>query len=275
MNAMSVGLTAHGGQMIDVRDKGHVRTIVMNRPEKKNALSHALAWGVVTEVQKAAHDDDVWVVALTGSGDAFCSGLDLGGPGEDVSPLPPQERAMDDISWVGRFLLVLRHECDKPVVAGINGVAAGAGLSLAMAADMRIAARSCRLIAGYPRIGGSPDGGLSWTLPQAVGYEQAMRFLLENRTVGADEALRLGMVGEVVDDETFEGRLAEYCALLAERSPIASRLTKRVVARATAIQLEDQLRYELATIRRAFATEDSKEARQAFLEKRAPIFRGR
>src|SRR2546423_12479044 len=114
---------------------------------------------------------------------------------------------MDDTSWAGRFPLVLRQLCDKPVVAGINGVAAGAGLSLAMAADIRIGAQSLRLIAGYPRIGASPDGGLSWTLPQAIGYEQAMRFLLENRTVDADEALRLGMVGEVVADEGFASRL--------------------------------------------------------------------
>ena len=152
---------------------------------------------------------------------------------------------MDDVSWVGRFALVLRQECDKPVVAGLNGVAAGAGLSLAMAADIRIAARSCRLVAGYPRIGASPDGGLTWTLPQAIGYEQAMRFLLENRTVDADEALRLGFVGEVVDDERLETRLAEYCALLAERAPLANRLTKRAIARATA-QLAELVRAQLA-----------------------------
>ena len=261
--------------VIRVHDKGRVRTIVLNRPDKMNALSHALAWAIVTEIQKAAHDDDVWVIALTGHGRAFCAGLDLAGPGEDASPLSSQERLMDDISWVGRFALVIRHECDKPVVAGLNGVAAGAGLSLAMAADMRIAARSCRLVAGYPRIGASPDGGLTWTLPQAIGYEQAMRFLLENRTVDAEEALHLGFVGEVVDDDRLEARLAEYCARLAERSPIASRLTKRTIARATAIDLEDQLRYELASIRRAFATDDAQEARQAFFEKRPPLFKGR
>lgn len=261
--------------VIRIEDKGHVRTLVLNRPEKKNALSHELAWAIVTGIEKAAHDDGVWVIAVTGSGDSFCSGLDLGGPGEDASPLSPQERVMDDVSWVGRFALVVRHLCDKPVVAGVNGVAAGAGLSLAMAADMRIAARSARLIAGYPRIGASPDGGLTWTLPQAIGYEQAMRFLLENRTVTADEALRLGFVGEVVDDERFETRLAEHCALLADRAPIASRLTKRGVARATAIDLEAQVRYELANIRRAFATEDAQEARRAFFEKRPPIFHGR
>ena len=261
--------------LVLVQDKGHVRTIVLNRPDKMNALSHALAWAIVTEVQKAAHDDDVWVVALTGRGRAFCAGLDLTGPGEGASPLPGQERLMDDISWVGRFALVLRHECDKPVVAGLNGVAAGAGLSLAMAADMRIAGRSTRLVAGYPRIGASPDGGLTWTLPQAIGYEQAMRFLLENRTVEADEALRLGFVGEVVPDDRFDARLAEYCAFLAERAPIASRLTKRGVAKATEIDLEAQVRYELANIRRAFATEDATEARKAFLEKRTPAFKGR
>jgi 2-(1,2-epoxy-1,2-dihydrophenyl)acetyl-CoA isomerase len=261
--------------VLRVEDKGHVRTLVLHRPETKNALSHELAWTIVSAVEKAAHDDGVWVIALTGSGDAFCSGLDLGGPGEDASPLPPQERVMDDVSWVGRFALVLRHLCDKPVVAGVNGVAAGAGLSLAMAADMRIAARRARLVAGYPRIGASPDGGLTWTLPQAVGYEQAMRFLLENRTVDADEALRLGFVGEVVDDDRFEARLADYCAQIADRAPIASRLTKRGVTRATAIDLEAQVRYELANIRRAFATEDAREARRAFFEKRPPIFTGR
>ena len=261
--------------VLSTRDDGHVRTIVLNRPEKKNALSNELAWGIVTAVEQAAHDDDVWVIAITGTGDAFCSGLDLGGGGEASPPLTPQEQLMDDISWVGRFPLVLRQLCDKPVVAGINGVAAGAGLSLAMAADIRIGAQSLRLIAGYPRIGGSPDGGLTWTLPQAIGYEQAMRFLLENRTVDADEALRLGMVGEVVPDDAFPSRLAEYCALLAERSPVASRLTKRGITRATAIDLEAHVRFELANIQRAFATNDATEARKAFFEKRQPTFVGR
>ena len=102
-------------------------------------------------------------------------------------------------------------------------------------------------MAGYPRIGASPDGGLTWTLPQAVGYEQAMRFRLENRTVDADEAQRLGFVGAVVDDERLEARLAEYCALFAERAPLANRLTKRAIARATAIDLEDHLILELRT----------------------------
>ena len=261
-------------EILKIHNHGRVRTIALNRPEKKNALSNELAWGIISAVEEAARDDSVWVVAITGTGDAFCSGLDLGGS-EDRTPLSTQDAFIDDIGWVGRFALVLREVCDKPIVGGVNGVAAGAGLSLAMACDIRIGAQSLRLIAGYPRIGGSPDGGLTWTLPQAIGYEQAMRFLLENRTVDADEALRLGFVGEIVPDEEFGARLAEYCAFLAERSPIASRLTKRGITRATSIDLESQVRFELANIRRAFSTNDAAEARKAFFEKRQPVFEGR
>lgn len=262
--------------VLEVHDTGRVRTISLHRPEKKNALSSELAWAIVEAVEAAARDDDVWVVAITGSGDAFCSGLDLAGDTEDASPLSGHSAFLDDISWVGRFPLVLRQLCDKPVIGGINGVAAGAGLSLAMACDIRLMARGARLIAGYPRIGGSPDGGLTWTLPQAVGYEQAMRFLLENRTVGADEAKDLGMVGEVVDDEAFADRLAEYTQLIAARSPITTRSTKRTIGKATtAIDLESHVRYELSSILRAFRSNDAQEARKAFFEKREPTFEGR
>ncbi len=261
--------------VLNVASDGHVRTLTLNRPEKKNALSNELAWAILGAVEEATKDDDVWVIGITGVEDAFCSGLDLTA-GDEVgsSPLSPQDAYLDDVNWVGRIPMVLREQCDKPIVAGLNGVAVGAGLSLAMAADIRIAAESTRLIAGYPRIGGSPDGGLSWTLSQAVGYEQAMRFLLENRTVNGAEALALGMVGEVVPDERFASRFAEYCQSLTELSPITGRLTKRVVRRATRIDLEDHARYELQNILKAFGSEDGKEARQAFMEKRAPEFKG-
>jgi 2-(1,2-epoxy-1,2-dihydrophenyl)acetyl-CoA isomerase len=264
--------------VLEVTQEGRVRTIRLNRPEKKNALSQELAWGIIHAVEEASKDDGVWLIAITGVGDAFCSGLDLtpAEDGADHTGLSPQGAYLDDLGWVSRFPLVLREWCDKPVVAGLNGVAVGAGLSLAMAADIRLMAQSARLIAGYPRIGGSPDGGLSWTLSQAVGYEQAMRFLLENRTVGADEALRLGMVGEVVPDERFGQRFAEYCQSLTHLSPITARLTKRVVRRATALpDAEAHMRYELLSIGKAFGSEDGREARRAFIERREPEFQGR
>ena len=162
------------------------------------------------------------------------------------------------------------------MVAGINGVAVGAGLGLAMAADVRIIARSARLMAGYTRIGGSPDAGLTITLPQAMGYERAMRFMMENRTVLGEEAVALGMAGELVDDDKLAGRLADYCQSLCAWSPITLRLLKRGMVRAMeSSEMEPQLRYEVANIRAAFQSEDGREARKAFLEKRKPVFTGR
>ncbi len=261
--------------LVTIADTGHVRTITLNRPERKNALSDELAWGVVTAVEEAARADDVWVIAITGSGDSFCAGLDLSGAAR-FSPLSPQSAQLDDIHWVGQFLLAIRRRCDKPVVGGINGVAVGAGLGLAMATDVRLVSRSARLMAGYTRIGGSPDAGLTVTLPQAMGYEPALRFMMENRTVMGDEAVALGMAGEVVDDEAFGARLAAYCQQLCEWSPITLRLLKRgMVKSLETTDLEQQLRYELSNIRIAFGSEDAKEARKAFFEKRKPVFQGR
>lgn len=263
--------------VLEITNSGHVRKLRLNRPEKKNALSDELAWGIISAVEEAAKDDTVWIIAITGTADAFCSGLDLTPSANGTHPyLSTQDALLDDLGWVSRFPLVLREQCDKPIVAGINGVAVGAGFSLAMASDIRLAAESVCLIAGYPRIGGSPDGGLSWTLSQAIGYEQAMRFLLENRTVGAEEALTLGLVGEVVPDDTFFERFDEYCQSLTNLSPITARLTKRVVRRATAlVDPEGHFRYELQNIRRAFTSQDGQEAQKAFREKRAPEFKGR
>jgi 2-(1,2-epoxy-1,2-dihydrophenyl)acetyl-CoA isomerase len=261
--------------VLEVQNEGHARTIRLNRPKKKNALSSELGWGVVAAIDEAAKDDNVWVIAITGAGDAFCAGLDLS-DSEDASPLTPQSRALDDLSWVGQILLSIRKRCDKPVVGGINGVAIGAGLGIAMATDVRIISKSARLMAGYARVGGSPDVGLTITLPQAMGYEAAMRFMLENQTVMGEEAVTKGMAGEVVDDDKMEERLAEYCQQLCQWSPITSRLLKRgMVSSLETNDVERQLRFELANLNIAFASEDAKEAQQAFFEKRAPKFTGK
>lgn len=262
--------------VVTVADQGHVRTITLNRPEKKNALSLELAWKVIEAVDAAALDDNVWVVAITGNGDAFCAGLDLSPDTEPYSPLTPQTAMLDDIGWVGQFLLAIRKRCDKPVVGGLNGVAVGAGLGLAMACDVRLIAKSARLMAGYTRIGGSPDAGLTITLPQTMGYERAMRFMMENRTATGEEAVAWGMAGEVVDDAAFADRLAAYCQALCAWSPITLRLLKRgMVSASSGLDMESQLRLEVSNIRRAFGSEDGQEARRAFLEKRKPVFQGR
>jgi 2-(1,2-epoxy-1,2-dihydrophenyl)acetyl-CoA isomerase len=257
---------------------GHVRVLRLDRPERKNALTSALGWSIVQAVGEADADDDVWVIALTGNGDAFCSGLDLGG-GEDVpaeTGLSAQDQILDEKGWVGRFLLALRFDTDKPVVAGINGAAVGAGLSLAMAADIRIAADTARLHPGYLRAGTSPDGGLTWSLPMLVGHEAALRFLLESRFVDADDALRRGLVSEVVPADQLEARLLEFCAAVATQAPLAVRRTKRLVARTPLVaDVDARMRDEVRSALAGLDSEDGQEAVRAMIEKRTPAFRGR
>ncbi len=256
--------------------RGDVRLLRLNRPQKKNALSNELGWGLVRAFERAAHDDAVRAIGITGAGDAFCSGVDLAIGGDEAPELSPAEEAVDDLSWIGRFPMTIRIGCDKPVIAGVNGIAIGAGLSLAMCADMRIASSSARFHPGYARAGTSPDGGLAWTLPQAVGHERAMRFLLEQAFLSADAAHEIGLVGEVVPAEAFEGHFIEYCERMAAVAPIAARQTKRLVTRVGLPRdIESHLRDELSYAVRGLRSEDGVEAVKAIMEKRSPKFSGR
>lgn len=263
---------------LETSDHDFVRILRLNRPERKNALNDELGWAIVAAVEEAARDDSVRVIGITGTGDGFCSGLDLGPRSESrtATGLTSQEELVDDFGWVNRFPISMRLHCEKLVVGGLNGVAVGAGFSLAMSTDIRIASSNARFLAGYARAGTSPDGGLTWTLPQAIGPEPALRFLLEQEMISAAQALELGIVGEVVDAAGFDEHFLAYCRRLSAVAPIAARQTKRMVGRATTpLGIETFLREEIANARRGLATEDGREAIDAIREKRAPVFRGR
>lgn len=263
----------NGGVLLEETREG-VRILRLNRPERKNAFTDELGWSIVDAFERAAKDDSVRVIGITGMGDAFCSGVDLTQQG-GMTPLSGVDAAVDDLGWVGRFPLVMRVACDKPVIAGVNGVAVGAGTALALCADMRIASSVARFHPGYARAGTSPDGGLSWTLPQLVGHERALRFLLEQEMVDADAALAMGMVGEVVPEADFEARFAAYCDQIASAAPIGVRQTKRLVTRVgLPADLESHLRDEMVYVGRGLRSEDGLEAVRAIMEKRKPVFRG-
>ncbi len=250
-----------------------VRILRMNRPEVKNALSNDLTRALVRSVEAAASDDEVRVIALTGEGGAFCSGADLS-PRKPGDPKPDSVEQTSDI--VVQLVTSIRVTCEKPVIAGIDGIAIGAGLALAMLADMRIASGRSRFHPGYARVGTSPDCGLSWTLPEAIGRERAMRFFLEPEMHDADAALALGLVGEVAEADGFDQTFIVYCEKIAEIAPLAAAQTKRLVTRISLLDdLEVHLRDELIYAARGLKSDDGKEARRAMRDKRKPVFTGR
>jgi 2-(1,2-epoxy-1,2-dihydrophenyl)acetyl-CoA isomerase len=157
--------------VLDIQTDGHLRVLRLNRPDRKNALNGELIEAIVTAVRAAAADDDVWAIAMTGNGDAFCSGLDLSGIDAEREDDGARGEPTDEERAQDHFALVMRYECEKPILVGVNGVAVGIGVSLAMSGDIRLASPSARFHPGYARVGASPDGGLTWTLPEAVGVE--------------------------------------------------------------------------------------------------------
>lgn len=253
-----------------------VRTIFLNRPERLNALTDGLANAMIAAIEEADRDDTVNVIVITGAGRGFCAGLDL------VERLnrtpnataPGRYDQLDDLGWVGRQALVI-NGASKPVVAAVNGPAAGAGLSIALAADLRLFSGGARVTTGYARRGLSPDGGMSWFLPRIVGMTRAADMILTGRDITADEALQTGIATAVYPDESFREDAHAYAARLAANAPIGMTYSKRLLAQSPENALPAQLRIELNLIGRAFQTEDVKEALAAFTEKRAPVFQGR
>jgi 2-(1,2-epoxy-1,2-dihydrophenyl)acetyl-CoA isomerase len=259
---------------LEIENDGRLRVLRLNRPERKNALNGELIEAIVGAVRDAAHDRDVWALALTGNGDAFCSGLDLAA---DSDQDDDADRTSEPDNGADYFPVVMRVECEKPILAGVNGVAVGIGVSLAMAADIRIAAPSARFHPGYARVATSPDGGATLTISQALGYEGAMRFFLEQRMVSAAEARDIGLVGEVTEsDAEFDDRFFAYGQMLAAIAPIAAQQTKRLVSRVTtSADLPAHLEEEIRLALHGLSSEDSREAIRAMMTKETPHFEGR
>jgi 2-(1,2-epoxy-1,2-dihydrophenyl)acetyl-CoA isomerase len=256
---------------IDTTPDG-VRTITLDRADKLNAVNGALASSLIAALAEAGRDDAVRVVVLTGAGRAFCAGLDLSAPPE----LPTATRAdrLDPYAWVGNWVRGV-VACEKPVIAAVNGPAAGAGFGLALACDVRIVAASARMTAGYVRRGLSPDAGVSYFLPRHVGLGRASDILLSGRDVDSAEAERIGLATLVAPDAELGSATASYAARLAAGAPIAHVLTKRLLAETFDRPLDAALRDELAQIKYCFTTADVAEAMSAFREKRTPRFQGR
>ena len=251
------------------RIDGHVATLTINRPDKLNALNIETRGRMVQELDELAKNDDVRVVVITGAGDkAFIAGADLS-EFEGRSPVD-QYRFMTDSSV---FLAVDRFP--KPTIAAINGFCLGGGCELAMACDIRIASEKAKL--GQPEInlGLLPGGGGTQRLPRLVGMGAAFKLLYTGDFIRADEALRIGLVDEVVPAGDVAARAKELAEAIAAKSPVALRLIKQAVRTSMRTPLDEGLRQEVSLFALAFASEDMKEGVDAFLNKRKPTFIGR
>ena len=251
------------------RIDGHVATLTINRPDKLNALNIETRGRMVQELDELAKNDDVRVLVITGAGDkAFIAGADIS-EFEGRSPVD-QYRVMTDSSV---FLAVDRFP--KPTLAAINGFCLGGGCELAMACDIRIASEKAKL--GQPEInlGLLPGGGGTQRLPRLVGMGAAFKLLYTGDFIRADEALRIGLVDEVVPAGDVAARAKELAEAIAAKSPVALRLIKQAVRTSMRTPLDEGLSQEVSLFALAFASEDMKEGVDAFLNKRKPTFIGR
>jgi 2-(1,2-epoxy-1,2-dihydrophenyl)acetyl-CoA isomerase len=253
---------------VETSRDGGVLTITLNRPDVLNALNAAMHRGLLAAF-KEARDDEVRAVVVTGAGRGFCVGQDLTEFRESAGDIGGRLRASYHPTILGLRGL------EKPVVAAVNGAAAGAGLSLALACDLRLAADSATFVPAFINIGLVPDSGCSYFATRLLGYARAFEWLTSGRRLTAAEAQAWGLVSEVVEADALAARAAALAAELVALPTRGIALTKRLLDHAQTATLEEQLEREAQLQTAATQTEDFREGVAAFLEKRPPDFKGR
>src|SRR5580700_7162649 len=249
-----------------------IGTIRLNRPERKNAFTLEMVDQWAGYLAAARTDPEVRVLVLTGTGDAFCSGVDLERRNEGT-PATPLARKQVLSDRVHRIALAM-EDLDKPVIAAINGVAVGAGLDMALMCDMRIMARSTRMSEGYVRVGLVPGDGGCYYLPRLVGVAKALELLLTGDFIDADEAVRIGLVNRAVDDNELEAAVAALARKIADLHPVAVRMIKRATYQSLRTDLRTALDLISSHTGVLGSMQDTAEAMAAFREKRKPRYTG-
>jgi len=246
-----------------------IASIILNRPEKYNSFNRELALELQAALDDCQEDTTIRAIYLTGSGKAFCAGQDLQ---EIVDPEGPELSTI--LAEHFNPIITRIRELQKPVICGVNGVAAGAGANIALACDITVAAQSATFIQAFSKIGLIPDSGGTFFLPRLIGFQKASALMMLGDKITAEEAERMGMVYKVFADKAFEKEVQQLTAQVAQMPTRALALIKRALNKSMGNDLENQLSLEDHLQTEAGGTADYEEGVQAFLEKRQPKFKG-
>jgi len=261
-------------RQIAVGSEGGVLTITLNRPDKLNALTGVMSDELIEVFTSARDDDEVRALVVTGAGRGFCAGQDLT-EFEDAYRAGERPDIREHLARSYHRLIPLLVATPKPVIAAVNGVAAGAGVSLAAACDIRIAGHDARFTQAFVKIGLVPDSGGTWLLPRIVGYARALELSITGEVIDAAAALEIGLVNWVVPGDDLEGEVSDLAARLAAMPTAAIAETKTLLRGALGLDLERALAAEADAQARMGQTDDHLEGVMAFAEKREPRFLGR
>src|SRR5262245_23121061 len=256
-------------QSVLVKREGAVAIVTLNEPRTLNALSASIKAGIEQHLLPLLGEPSVRAIVITGEGRGFCAGGDIRAMNQHGS-VAVRDRLRRSHRWLVPLL-----STDKPIITAINGVAAGAGFSLALTGDIAVAASTARFKAGFPGIGAVPDLGLAYALPRTVGMLRAKDILLPNREIAADEALAMGLVSRVVAPEALRETALSIAADLARGPTVAFGLAKSLLQRGYALSLDGYLEAEAMAQAIAFGSDDLAEGVAAFRAKRKPSFQGK
>lgn len=259
---------------INYQISDHIATITLNQPEKLNALNTLMRQEFLDAMLLSDSDADVRVIVITGAGRGFCSGGDLKAMNQAKSK-GSRNAFNEKVTPVRDKVVLAMRNATKPVIAAVNGPAAGAGMNIALACDIRIASKTARFGQTFSRRGLHPDWGGTYFLPRIVGMAKACELIWSGRMIDSDEALALGIVSELTEPDELMSRTLAMAKSFADGPPIAIQLAKRAMYKGENTDLREALEFETFAQNLAQGTEDAKEGIRAFVEKREPAFKGR
>lgn len=258
-------------ETIQYEMQDNVALLTLNRPERRNAMNRELNRDLLAGFERAAGDDQVRAVLVTGAGKGFCAGADLAA----FQSQPTDDQVYEFIIGSYQSMMETVTRMKKPVIAAVNGVAAGAGASLALACDLRVMAHDASMMFAFSNIALIPDAGATWFLTRLVGYSRAYEIAIEGNRIAAERCLELGLTNKVVPAEQLDIISLAWARKLAERPTLALGLTKQAMQHAHLHDLTSTIEYEARLQKQNIGTQDFVEGVMAFIQKREPRFQGK